>query len=68
MKRGSSLADEATKFLETKQEELVVLLAEQEKRKKAKKKGKEEEPDINPADFKFLPKDLLQRMLKERLA
>lgn len=43
-------------------------LAEQEKRKKAKKKSKEEEPEVNEDDYKHLSKDLLQKMLKERLA
>jgi len=68
LKRGSQLADEAAKYLEDRQEELNVLLAEQEKRKKAKKKGKDEEPEVNPDEFKFLSKDILSRMLKERLA
>jgi hypothetical protein len=45
-----------------------VLFAEQEKRKKGKKKGKEEEPELNPDDFKTLSEDILVRMLKERLA
>ena len=68
LKRGSQLADEAAKYLEDRQEELNVLLAEQEKRKKAKKKGKDEEPEVNPDEFKYLSKDILSRMLKERLA
>lgn len=68
LKRGSQLADEATKYLDDKQEELNALLAEQEKRKKAKKKGKDEEPEVNPDEFKYLSKDILSRMLKERLA
>jgi hydrocephalus-inducing protein len=68
LKRGSQLAEEAAKFLEDRQEELNVALAEQEKRKKAKKKGKDEEPDVNPDEFKYLSKDILSRMLRERLA
>jgi adenylate kinase family enzyme len=68
LKRGSQLAEEAGKYLEGRQEELAVVLADQEKRKKAKKKGKEEEPEVNPAEFKYLSKVLLTRMLKERLA
>ena len=68
LKRGSQLAEEASKYLEERQEELNVLLAEQEKRKKAKKKGKEDEPDLNPAEFKYLSKEILSKMLKERLA
>jgi len=43
-------------------------MAEQEKRKKAKKKAKDDEPDINPAEFKYLEEELLRKMLKERLA
>lgn len=68
LKRGSHLAEEAQKFLETRQEELAAALAEQEKRKKAKKKSKEEEPEVNPAEYKYLPKDMLAKMIKERLA
>lgn len=68
LKRGSQLAEEATKFLEERQAELEVALAEQEKRKKAKKKGKEEEPEVNPDEYRYLSKELLTKMLKERLA
>jgi septal ring factor EnvC (AmiA/AmiB activator) len=68
LKRGSQLAEEASKYLERRAEELAVLQAEQEKRKKAKKKGKEDEPELNPAEYEYLSKDILMRMLKERLA
>ena len=68
LKRGSPLAEEASKYLEDRQAEFEVKFAEQEKRKKAKKKGKDEEPEVNPDEFKFLSKDILSRMLKERLA
>lgn len=43
-------------------------MAEQEKRKKAKKKAKDDEPDLNPAEFKYLEEELLRKMLKERLS
>lgn len=66
--RGSALAEEATQHLEERKAEYEAAVVEQEKRKKAKKKGKEEEPDLNPDDFKHLSKDILQRMLKERLS
>ncbi len=68
LKRGSALAEEASKFLQERQDEYNLLVAEQEKRKKAKKKGKDEEPDINPDEFKLLNKEIVTRMLKERLA
>ena len=59
LKRNSSLAEEASKYLEARQEELAASLAEQEKKKKSKKKGKEEEPEINPDEYKYLTKDML---------
>jgi len=68
LKRGSQLAEEASKYLEERQAEYDVLFAEQEKRKKGKKKGKEEEPELNPDDFKTLSEEILVRMLKERLS
>lgn len=61
------MADEATKFLEEKAEQLEVDLAEQEKKKKQKKKKGEEEPEIVPATYKYLPRDLLLKMLRKRL-
>jgi adenylate kinase family enzyme len=42
-------------------------LEEQEKKKKQKKKGKEEEPEINQAEFKYLPKHIVIEMIQERL-
>jgi hydrocephalus-inducing protein len=44
------------------------LFAEQEKRKKGKKKTADAEPDLDPEEYKQLSKDILTRMLKERLA
>ena len=61
------MADEATKFLEEKAEQLEVDLAEQEKKKKQKKKKGEEEPEIVRATYKYLPRDLLLKMLRKRL-
>lgn len=62
------MADEATKYLEEQELKLQEALAEQEKRKKQKKQRKgEEEKDVDPAEYKHLPKDLLERMLRKRL-
>jgi len=68
LKRGSPLAEEASKYLEDRQAEFEVKFAEQEKRKKAKKKAADQEPDLDPEEFKHLSRDILTRMLKERLA
>lgn len=61
------MGEEATRFLEEQEEKLQEALAEQEKRKKAKKAKKDEE-DIDPREFKYLPKELLLQMLQKRLA
>lgn len=67
-KRGSPLAEEATQFLEQRQQELEAAIAEQEKQKKAKKPKKgEEEIKINAAEYKYIPKDILIRMIQKRL-
>ena len=68
LKRGSQLADEASKYLEERDAEFNEKMIEQEKRKKAKKKAKDDEPDLNPAEFKYLKEETLQKMLKERLS
>ncbi len=65
------MADKAAKYLEQRQEELKVALEEQEKAKKAKKKpppGKgQEEPEINPNDYKYLSKEILEEMVHARV-
>jgi hydrocephalus-inducing protein len=68
-KRGSPLAEEASKHLAARQDELAGKLAEQEKRRKAKKTAKDAVvPDVVEADFDHLPEDILAKMLRERLA
>ena len=57
------MAEEATTFLEQKKEELELAIQEQEKAKKGKKKKGQEETEVNPAEYRYLPKDLLLRML-----
>ena len=57
------MGEEATRFLEEQEVKLQEALAEAEKKKKAKKKGKEVEEEFDPAEFKYLPKELLQKML-----
>jgi hydrocephalus-inducing protein len=67
-KRGHAVAEEATKFLEDKQAELEVAQAELEKQKKAKKPKKgEPEPEINVAEYKLLPRELLVKMIQLRV-
>ena len=50
---------------------MKVALEEQEKAKKAKKKpppGKgQEEPEINPNDYKYLSKEILEEMIQARV-
>ena len=68
-KRGNVMADEATTYLQEKEAELKIALEEQEKRKKQKKKPKagEEEKDVVPEEYKYLPESLLIKMLTKRL-
>jgi hypothetical protein len=48
---------------------LAKLLEEQEKAKKTKKKPPkgQEEPEINPLEFKYLTRELLKEMIEERI-
>ena len=67
-KRGHAIADEATKFLEEKQTELAAAITALEAQKKAKKPKKgEPEPEINHAEYKLLPRELLIRMIQLRV-
>lgn len=67
-KRNNPLAEEASEFLLQRQQELETAKLELEKLKKAKKPKKgEEEPKINEAEYKYLKKDLLVRMIQKRL-
>ena len=61
------IIEQCNKHLEEKQEELTKALEEQEKKKKAKKKNAPEEPEVDPKEYKYLPKELLIEMLKQRL-
>ena len=66
--RGSPLAEEASKYLEERKEQLEVALAEQAKAKKGKKKGKDEEPEINQDEYGYISEDILCRMVRERMS
>ena len=57
------MGEEATRHLEEQEVKLQEALAEQEKKKKAKKGKKDAEEELDTREFKYLPKDLLQRML-----
>ena len=61
------MAEEATKHLEEQELKLQEIMAEMEKKKKAKKGKKDQEEELDPTPFKYLPKDLLRRMLAKRL-
>ena len=71
VKRGYSSGEKAAKFLEARQEELARALDEQDKAKKAKGKKPppkgQEEPEVNPADYKYLTKELLSEMIQQRV-
>ena len=54
-------------MLEEQDAKLQEELVEQEKKKKAKKKGKDQEEEFDAKKFKYLPKELLVRMLSKRL-
>ena len=62
------MADEASKFLEEQDVKLQEALAEQEKRKKGKPKKGEVVTEVEPKEYRHLPKDLLLRMLRKRLS
>ena len=62
------MAEEATKHLEEQEVKLQEALAEQEKRKKGKPKKGEVVLEVNEKEYRHLPKDLLLKMLKKRLA
>ncbi len=66
-KRGHAMADEANKHLEEADVRLQEAIAENEKKKKAKKGKKDADEEFDPKEFKYLPKELLQRMLAKRL-
>lgn len=66
-KRGHAMGEEATKYLEEQDLKLQEALAEAEKKKKAKKGKKDVDEEIDPTPYKYLPKELIQRMLVKRL-
>mmetsp|Transcript_39618 Transcript_39618/g.60624 ORF Transcript_39618/g.60624 Transcript_39618/m.60624 type:complete len:579 (-) Transcript_39618:7106-8842(-) len=69
LKRGSALAEEAQKYLDARSEEYKEIMAEFEKKKKGKKpKGKEDEPEPDASEYGYLSKEILLKMIKERLA
>ena len=61
------MGDEATKYLEDQDAKLQEALAELEKKKKAKKGKKDVDEEIDERGYKYLPKELLQRMLAKRM-
>jgi adenylate kinase family enzyme len=71
VKRGIPVADKAAKYLEQRQEELKLALEEQEKAKKAKGKKPpakgQEEPEVNPNDYKYLSKEIVIEMVQARV-
>lgn len=71
VKRNLPVGEKAAKFLEVRQEELAKALEEQEKNKKAKGKKPppkgQEEPEVNPADYKYLSKEIVQEMIQARV-
>jgi hypothetical protein len=68
MKRNHAIAEEATQFLASRDEELKKKLAEQEAAKKNKKPKKGEvEIEINPTEYKLMSREILVRMVKLRL-
>lgn len=69
MKRQLPVAEKASKYLQERDEECQrKLLEEVERKKKQKgKKVKDEEPDVNPAEYKYLTKEILIEMIAERV-
>lgn len=68
VKRNHAIAEEATQYLTSRDDELKKKISDQEAAKKTKKlkKGEVEEV-INPAEYKLMSKDILVRMVKLRL-
>ena len=67
-KRGHAVAEEASKFLEEQELKLEEAKQELEKQLKAKKPKKGEPiPEINAAEYKLLPRELLIKMIKLRV-
>ena len=67
-KRGHAMGEEATKYLEDQEVKLQEALAEAEKKKKQKKGKAKDEEEFDPKEYKYLPKELLQKMLAKRLS
>lgn len=68
LKKGHPIAEQVSKFLEDRQAELAAAIAALEAQKKAKKLKKgEPEPEINAAEYKLLPKELLVKMIELRV-
>lgn len=61
------MAEEAAKHLEEQELKLQEALAEQEKKRKGKPKKGEVVVEVEPKEYRYLPKDLLLRMLRKRL-
>ena len=63
------IAEKIQKYLQERDEECQRKLAEEAERKKKLKgkKPKDEEPDVNPADYKFITKELLVELISERV-
>ena len=69
--QGNEIATTIEEWFVTKEQELEETLAEREKMKKKLKKKYDEWEQENPLledDYKFLPHELLDQLLKERLA
>lgn len=67
-KRNHAIADEATKYLEERQQELEAAVAALEAQKKAKKPKKGEvEPEVNRAEYRILPREMLIKMIQLRV-
>lgn len=66
LKRGLPVAAEAQAYLQEKAEELQTKQDEAAKKKKGKKT--DAEPELNPAEFRYLPQEMIISMLKERIS
>lgn len=68
MKRNHVIAEEANKYLEEKQQECEAAIAALEAQLKAKKPKKGEVvPEINKAEYKLLPKEMIIKMIQLRV-
>jgi len=68
MKRNHAIADEANKYLEERQTECDAAVAALEAQLKAKKPKKGEAiPEINKAEYRLLPKELVIKMIQLRI-